>query len=328
MKNTLHRLAASLCIAASLSAQLGAQAADAYPSKPITLIVPWNAGGAVDLVGRKVTELMNRNGGVNVVIENIAGASSLIGLAKVARAAPDGYTFGIATPSLMGAIAQRTTPLRLENFTIMNQVGIDQLMLAVPKSSPANNVEEFVKLMQTKPGGVSIGVPGRNNINHIFAAMLAKATNTQYTNVSYTGGSKVLIDLAGNHIDAGVVKPSETIGQVKAGLVKAIGVFSNTRVEAMPDLPTFAERKVDVFPYGDVEQVTFLVGPKGVPADRLARAQELFAQVLGSAEYRKFAVDHGMTVTDLSGAKMEKVVRDVQRTFDTVAPKIFTKVVE
>jgi tripartite-type tricarboxylate transporter receptor subunit TctC len=175
---------------------------------------------------------------------------------------------------------------------------------------------------------VSIGVPGRNNINHIFAAMLAKATNTQYTNVSYTGGSKVLIDLAGNHIDAGVVKPSETIGQVKAGLVKAIGVFSNTRVEAMPDLPTFAERKVDVFPYGDVEQVTFLVGPKGVPADRLARAQELFAQVLGSAEYRKFAVDHGMTVTDLSGAKMEKVVRDVQRTFDTVAPKIFTNVVE
>ena len=82
MKNTLSRLAAALSIAASLLAPLGAQAADAYPSKPITLIVPWNAGGAVDLVGRKVSDLMNRNGGVNVLIENIAGASSLIGLAN------------------------------------------------------------------------------------------------------------------------------------------------------------------------------------------------------------------------------------------------------
>lgn len=319
----LYQIAATLGLAASTFIAGSAFAADAYPDHPITLIVPWNAGGAVDLTGRKISELLGK-AGVTVVVDNMAGASSLIGLGKVARAAPDGYTFGLATPSLMGAIAQGTTRLRLDDFTAMNQASVDQLILVVGKSSPAQNIEDFVKLMKDKPSGASIGIPGSNNVNQIFAAMLAKAVNVNYTNIPYTGGAKVLVDLAGGQLDAGVVKPSETVGQIKSGLVKPIGVFSMTHVEAMAEVPTFAERNIDVFPYGALEQMTYIVAPKGVPQDRLAKAEEMFAKAINSDAYKQFTREFGMTVSDVRGSAMEKEVQGIQNTFNTVAPKIFT----
>ncbi len=319
---TLHRIAALFGVAAGLLTA-SACAADAYPDHPITLIVPWNAGGATDVTGRKLAEMLGK-AGVTIVVENIPGASSIIGLGRVARSAPDGYTFGLATPSLMGAIALKTTKITQDDFSVLNKVGVDPEILVVPKSSPANSVEDFVKLMKDKPAGVSVGIPGSNNVNQIFAAMLAQAVNVQYTNVPYTGGSKVLIDVAGGQLDAGVVKPSEAIGQIKSGLIKVIGVFARQRVDALPDVPTFAEHHVDVFPYGDLEQVTYLVAPKGVPQDRLAKMEALFAKAITSDDYKQFTNDYGMSITDVRGAAMGKEVQGIQKTFDEVAPKIFT----
>lgn len=320
---TLHRMAIALGIGASMSMAANAPAAGVYPDHPITLIVPWNAGGAIDVTGRKIAELLGKDG-VTVVVENIAGASSLIGLGRVAHSNPDGYTLGLATPSLMGAIALKTTKLTQADFVSINKAGVDPLMLVVPKSSPVNNVEDFVKLMKEKPGGASIGIPGSNNVNQIFAANLAKAAGVSYTNVPYTGGAKVLIDVAGGQLDAGVVKPSESIGQIKSGLVKAIGVFARERVGALPDVPTFAEQHVDVFPFGDLEQVTYLVAPKGVAPERLAKIEDLVAKAVNSQAYAQFTRDHGMSISDVRSAAMQKEVDGIQKTFDTVAPKIFT----
>ncbi|MBV6306637.1 tripartite tricarboxylate transporter substrate binding protein [Candidimonas humi] len=319
---TLHRIAAALGMAASTLMAANASAAETYPDHPITLIVPWNAGGAIDVTGRKLAELLGKDG-LTVVVENVAGASSLIGLGRVAHSKPDGYTLGLATPSLMGAIALKTTQLTQADFVALNKVGVDPLMLVVPKSSPANSVEDFVKLMKTKPAGVSIGIPGANNVNQIFASSLAKAANVDYTDVPYTGGSKVLMDVAGGQIDAGVVKPSESIGQIKSGLVKPIGVFAHQRIDALPDVPTFEEHHVNVFPYGDMEQVTYLVAPAGVPQDRLAKMEELVSKAVNSDAYKRFTHDHGMSISDVHGAAMQKEAEGIQHTFDTVAPKIF-----
>jgi tripartite-type tricarboxylate transporter receptor subunit TctC len=318
-----HRTVLAVGLVASTLAGAPAHAADAYPNHPITMIVPWAAGGAIDVTGRKIAELLGKDG-VNVVVENIPGASSMIGLSRVARANPDGYTVGLATPSLMGAIALKTTKVTQADFIDLNKVGIDPLMLVVPKNSPVNSVEDFVKLMQTKPGGISMGIPGSNNVNQIFAASLAKTANAKYTNVPYTGGAKVLIDVAGGQLDGGVVKPSESIPQIKSGLVKAIGVFAHERVDALPDVPTFAEHHVDVFPYGDMEQVTWLLLPKGVPADRAAKIEELVAKAVNSDAYKAFTHEYGMSISDVRGPAMTKQVNDIQKTFDTVAPKIFT----
>src|SRR5690606_18659211 len=223
---------------------------------------------------------------IKVVVENVAGASSTIGLSKVAQSKPDGYTVGLATSSLMGVIAQDLTKLRVDDFAALNQTTVEQLILVVPAASPANTIEDFVKLMKEKPDGVSIGTPGSNNVNHTFAAMLAKAVNVEYTNVPYTGGAKVLVDLAGNQIDAGVLKPSETIGQIKSGLIKPIGVFSKSRVDILPDIATFDEKNIDVFPYGALEQMSYLVAPKGIPGDVAQKLQDLFGKAISSDAYK------------------------------------------
>ncbi|AOB26215.1 Bug family tripartite tricarboxylate transporter substrate binding protein [Bordetella bronchiseptica] len=301
-----------------------AHAADNFPSRAITLIVPWNAGGSVDMTGRKLSEIMGKSG-VNVVVENLPGATSTIGLAKVANSAPDGYTVGLATSSLMGAVAQDMTKLRVDQFAALNQTTVEQLILVVPKASPANSIEDFVAQMKAKKGGVSIGTPGTNNVNHTFAAMLARAVGTEYVNVPYTGGAKVLTDLAGGQIDAAVLKPSETIGHIQGGLIKPIGVFAAKRTAVMPEVPTFAEKQIDVFPYGALDQMSYLVGPKGLTAERARELQELFAKAIASDAYRKFAQDNGMTVADVRGDDLQKQAVAIQNTFNTVAPKIFTK---
>jgi tripartite-type tricarboxylate transporter receptor subunit TctC len=318
----LHQLLLAMGVLSTSLLGGAAHAADTFPDRPITLIVPWNAGGSVDLTGRKISDILGRDG-VKVVVENLAGASSTIGLSKVAKAAPDGYTVGLATSSLMGVIAQDMTKLRVDDFTALNQTTVEQLLLVVPAASPANTIEEFVKLMKEKNGSLSIGTPGNNNVNHTFASMLANAVGVQYTNIPYTGGAKVLVDLGGNHIDAGVLKPSETIGQIKSGLIKPIGVFSKSRVDILPEVPTFEEKKIDVFPYGALEQMSYLVGPKGLPDDVAGKLRDIFGKAIQSPAYQEFAAQYGMKVTDLQGDALQKEAVAIQETFNTVAPKIF-----
>jgi tripartite-type tricarboxylate transporter receptor subunit TctC len=263
--------------------------------------------------------------GVTVVVENVPGGTSIIGLTKVANAQPDGYTVGLATSSLMGIVAQNDTKLRIDQYKALNQTTVEQLVLVVPKTSPVNSIEEFVALLKKKPGAVSIGTPGNNNVNHTFAAMLARAANVDFVNVPYTGGSKVLTDLAGKQIDAGVLKPSEVMAQIKGDLIKPIGVFSTERVAILPNVPTFAEKKIDVFPYGLLEQMSYLVAPKGISPERAQQLQELFAKAIASDSYKAFAKEFGMKVADVRGDDLQKQAVAIQNTFDTVAPKIFTK---
>jgi tripartite-type tricarboxylate transporter receptor subunit TctC len=319
----LHQLLAMGVLSASFFGG-ASHAAATFPDRPITLVVPWNAGGSVDLTGRKISDILGREG-VKVVVENLAGASSTIGLSKVGKAAPDGYTVGLATSSLMGVIAQDMTKLRVDDFTALNQTTVEQLLLVVPAASPANTIEEFVQLMKEKNGNLSIGTPGNNNVNHTFASMLANAVGVEYTNIPYTGGAKVLIDLGGNHIDAGVLKPSETISQIQAGLIKPIGVFSKSRVDILPKVATFDEKKIDVFPYGALEQMSYLVAPKGLPDDVAGKLRDIFGKAIQSAAYQEFAAQYGMKVTDLQGDALQKEALAIQATFNTVAPKIFIK---
>ncbi|MBP0633033.1 MULTISPECIES: tripartite tricarboxylate transporter substrate binding protein [unclassified Cupriavidus] len=179
---------AATVVAPLFSATVNAKDA-AFPSKPISLIVPWNAGGSVDLTARKLSEILGKSG-VTVVVENVPGGTSTIGLTKVANVQPDGYTVGIATSSLMGIVAQNETKLRVDQFKALNQTTVEQLVLVVPKASPVNSIEDFMAMLKKEPGAVSIGTPGNNNVNHTFAAMLARAANVDYVNVPYTGGAK------------------------------------------------------------------------------------------------------------------------------------------
>jgi tripartite-type tricarboxylate transporter receptor subunit TctC len=234
---------------ALMAANLSATAADAFPSKEIHFIVPWNAGGSNDISARTLSQIASEDG-VTIVVENLAGATGAIGMTKVANAAPDGYTIGMGTSSTLALIAQGLTPLRNDQFAPIARVTTDPLILLVPAKSEYGTLESFLAHVKANPGKVSIGIPGTNNLNHIFAVMTGRAAGAETLPIPYTGGSKVVADLSGKQIEAGVLKPSESKAQIDGGLVKPIAVFGNERLKALPDVPTFKEKGYDVFPYG------------------------------------------------------------------------------
>ena len=299
-----------------------AHAADkAFPSRDIRFIVPWNAGGSNDIAARMLQQLINEQG-ITVIVENAPGATGAIGLTKVANADPDGYVVGMGTSSTLAQIAQNLTPLRNDQFSHIARVSTDPLMLLVPADGP-DTLEAFLADMKKNPGKVSIGTPGNNNLNHIFAEMTARAAGVGYVNVPYPGGSRVIADLSGKQISAAVLKPSESKAQIDAKYVKPIGVFANERLALFPDVPTFKEKGYDVFEYGPLVQMAYVVAPAGIPDNVQARLIEIFSKAINSDKFKTFAQQNGFLVDNLTGKALEKEVNNVQTTLNDVAKKVF-----
>jgi tripartite-type tricarboxylate transporter receptor subunit TctC len=304
---------------------LPGHAQSAFPQKDITFIVPWNAGGSNDVAMRALDPLL-REHGIKVVIENVPGATGVIGMKRVASAAPDGYVIGMGTSSTLALIAQnKANGLSNGNFTHIARVSTDPLMLLVPSAGPIKTLPDFIANMKAKPGKVSIGTPGSYNLNHIFASMTARAAGVDYVNVPYTGGAKVVGDLIGQHVDSGVLKPSETLGQIQENLLKPIGIFADQRLEMFPDAPTFKENGIDVFPYGPVVQMAYVVGPANLPDDVRNRLTTAFRSAIQDPRFKEFAKRNVFLVDDMTGDALAKEVDNVASAIGKVAAQTFPK---
>ena len=320
----IKKIAVSIAIAAT--PLMSWAAADKFPQKDIQFVIPWNAGGSNDIAARQLQKIIADQTGTTVIVENLPGATGSIGMTKVARAAPDGYTVAMGTSSTLAQIAQNMTPLRNDQFTPIARVSVDPLMLLVPSDASATDLKSFLKYMSDNPGKVSIGTPGTHNLNHIFAEMTARAAGVPYIGVPYTGGAKVILDLAGKQIDAAVLKPSESKGQIDAGKVKPLGIFADQRLDIMPDVPTFKELGYDVFPYGTLVQMAYVVAPAGISGEARAGLIELFANAINSPEFKKFADDNGVLISPLTGDELTEEIDSVQTTLNSVSEKVFKKV--
>lgn len=313
----LSALGALLLAPAGLHAQ-------GFPQRDITFIVPWNAGGSNDVMMRALQPILKEDG-ISIVIENVAGATGSIGLRRVASSPPDGYTLGMGTSSTLALIAQGKTPLKNENFVHLVRVSTDPLLLLVPGKTGPANLESFLDNMKKNPGTVSIGTPGTFNINHIFATMTGRIAGVEFAHVAYTGGSKVVQDLSGGHLQAGVLKPSESIGQIQEGLVRPLGVFATERLAALPDVPTFKEKGHDVFPFGPVVQMAYVVAPAGLPKDVEQRLTSAFRKALADKRFKTFAGQNSFLVDDVHGEALNKEIVRVSEALGTVAEKVFPK---
>lgn len=318
-RRSLAALAAALCCAPLLATAQGT-----YPTREIRLIVPWGAGGSVDIIARRIAKIAEEDG-LRLVVDNLPGATGAIGLAKVATSPPDGYTLGVATTSQQALVAQGMTKTRNDQFTYLNQVAVEQFVLLVPSKGTVQTLPAFLKMMKDRPGKVSIAIAGSNNVPQILAATMAKTQGVEYIPVAYNGGAKAIMDLAGGQVNASILKPSEAKGQLDAGLVKAIGVFSEKRLSTMPAVPSFGEHGMNMYPEGPLPQTTYLVGPSGMPTDVVAKLTRIFSKVMASDEYRKFADDYEFSPTDLVGPALKKQTDELQATLDRVAPKMFKK---
>jgi tripartite-type tricarboxylate transporter receptor subunit TctC len=316
-------LAARALGAAALTATcLAASAADPFPAKEIHFIVPWNAGGSNDISARALAQLAAEDG-VKVIVENVPGATGAIGLTKVAHAEPDGYTIGMGTSSTLALIAQGLTPLRNEQFAPIARVTTDPLILLVPAKSEYSTLDSFLAHVKANPGKVSIGIPGTNNLNHIFAVMTGRAAGVESLPVPYTGGSKVIADLAGKQIEAGVLKPSESKAQIDGGLVKPIAVFGNERINSLPEVPTFKEKGYDVFPYGPLVQMAYIVAPANTPPAIREKLTAIFNKGIQSAKFKATSEAGGAVVDNLTGVALSAEIDNVQKSLNAVGKKVF-----
>ncbi|OYU90604.1 MAG: ABC transporter substrate-binding protein [Bradyrhizobiaceae bacterium PARB1] len=317
---------AALCAAGiGLFAVSPSLAQSGFPQKDITFIVPWNAGGSNDVAARALDPIL-REHGIKLVIENVPGATGVIGMKRVATSTPDGYLIGMGTSSTLALIAQnKANGLTNANFTHIARVSTDPLMLLVPSTSTIKSLPDYIANMKAKPGKVTVGTPGNYNLNHIFASMTARAAGVEYVNVPYTGGSKVVADLIGQHVDSGVLKPSETLGQIQEKLLTPIGIFANERLEMFPDVPTFKERGFDVFPYGPVVQMAYVVGPAGLPDDVRSKLVTAFRAAIQDPRFKEFAKKNVFLVDDLTGDALAKEVDGVAVAIGKVAAQTFPK---
>lgn len=295
-----------------------------FPAREIRLVVPWNVGGSNDISARQLSKILASDG-ITLVVENVPGATGTIGMTRVANANPDGYTIGMGTSSTLSMIAQGLTPLKNDQFAPIARVTTDQLLLLVPAGSPARDLDSFEAMVKKNPGKVSIGTPGSNNLNHIFAVMTGNVVNSEVNVVPYTGGSKVVVDLAGKQLDAAVLKPSESKAQIDSNLIRPLGVFANERIKTLPNVPTFKEKGYNVFPHGPLVQMAYLVAPAKTPPQVQEKLIAIFSKAIQDPRFRSASEEGGATVDNLTGKALAKEIVDVTNTLAVVGKKVFSE---
>jgi tripartite-type tricarboxylate transporter receptor subunit TctC len=245
--------------------------AQSYPTRPITMVVAFGAGGPSDVIARVVAEGMRPSLGQPVVIENVVGASGTIGVGRVARAAPDGYTlvFGNwATHVLNGPMFTLQYDL-IKDFTPVALVSNDPLMIVGKKALPANNLKEFVAWLKANPDQATQGTTGAGGISTVGGLFFQRETGARFRFVPYRGGlAAAMQDLVAGQIDFMIDTAANSLPQVRAGTIKAFAVTSKARLATAPDIPTVDEAGLPGL-YALNWQAAFL--PKNAPKDVVAK---------------------------------------------------------
>jgi tripartite-type tricarboxylate transporter receptor subunit TctC len=287
-----------LDLAAGAVALLGlphAAAAQAYPSRPITLIVPLPAGGAVDALARVLAEPLRKSLGQSVVIENVSGASGSIGVGRVARAAPDGYTLGIGTGAQYvnnGAIYQLPYDL-LKDFEPVALLPNVPFWIVGRKTLPPGNLSELIAWLKANPDKASAGTIGTGGDGHLCSLAFREQTGAHFQLVPYRGGAPLTQDLLGGQIDFSCDLASNALAQVRGGNIKAYAVMARTRWFAAPDVPTADEAGLAGL---YVAAWHGMWAPRGTPADIIAKLDAAARNAMADPLVRQRIADLGMQV--------------------------------
>ena len=246
----------------ALTGVAGAQA-QTYPSRPITVIVPFPAGGPTDTVARIMADKMKDTLGQSVIVENVTGAGSTIGTGRAVAAATDGYTLYVGNwTSAVGAGALYSVSWHIvRDLEPIAQLSASSLMIVGKTGVPANNIKELIAWLKANPGKATAASVGAGSGAHICGLYFMEKTGTDFLFAQYRGGAPAMQDLVGNQIDIMCAEASQTLPHVRGGKMKAFAVMSKGRWAPLPDVPTMAEIGLDM-------QIAFwhgLWGPKGLP---------------------------------------------------------------
>ena len=227
-------------------AGVGMAAAQTYPSRPITIVVPYSAGGPTDTIARIMAERMRGPLGQTVVVENTTGAGGTIGVGRVARAAPDGYTISIGhwgTHVVNGAIYPLAYDV-LNGFEPVAMIATNPQLIVTKKAVPAKDLKELVAWLKANSATATQGTAGHGTASHVSGIYLQNITGTRYQFVPYRGAGPAMQDLVAGQIDLMIDQAANSLPQVRAGTIKVYAVTDKTRLAAAPEIPTVDEAGV------------------------------------------------------------------------------------
>jgi tripartite-type tricarboxylate transporter receptor subunit TctC len=293
---------------ASLAATMGAHAADAWPSKPITLVVPFSAGGTTDIVARVIGQKLSEALHQPVIVDNRGGAGGTLGAGVVARSAPDGYTLFMATiaHSIAPALYKNLPYDFIKDFEPVGLVATVPNVLIVNNTVPAKTVAELIAYIKKHPNQVNYGSAGIGSTEHLAGELFRSLTGTQITHIPYKGGAPMMADLMGGQVQMALETAPSAAPHVRAGKVRALAVTSAKRSPAFPGVPTLQEAGVKGY---DMQTWYALMAPHGTPKAIVDRLHVELEKALKLPDVEKTFAEQGVTAGDMTEAQLETFIR-------------------
>lgn len=303
----LHRrgLVAALA-AALLPATVWAQ--DAWPSKPIRIVVPYPAGGSTDQLARAIQAPLSQTLGQPVIIENKAGAGGTLGTDSVAKSAPDGYTFvfGNSGPNALAGLIRPLPYDTLADLRPLSTVANVPMILAVPSDSPHRTLADFIAHGRARGSALNFGSVGVGSISHLTGEFFNEQTGLKMTHIPYAGGAPMMTAFAGGQLHAAFVTGLDGAAMVSAGRIRYLAVATPKRTDVLPGLPAIAEN----FPGFRSEAWFGLLAPKGVPDEIARRMQEAIVAAVERPEVRKLFAERNVEARSSTPQAFEKLIRE------------------
>lgn len=275
-----------LCAVMAATLTAGGVAAQPYPSRPITISVPYAAGGPLDTMVRVVAEGLRASLGEPIIIENVAGAGGSIGVGRVTRAAPDGYTIGAGNwASHVANVAIYSLPYDvLKDLTPVSLLPIQSDLILAKKDFPAKNLAELIAWLRANPDKALAGTSGIGGPSYMSSLFFQQQTGTRFPLIPYRGSGPAMLDLVSGQIDLMITAPDIALPQVRDGRIKVFAVTARKRLDAAPEIPTTDEAGLPGFYFA---AWTALWAPKGTPKDIVARLADAVRNTLADADIRR-----------------------------------------
>lgn len=279
-------ICASLCMAAIAAAQ-------DYPSKPIRFITPYPPGGTTTLLSRLVGQKLTDSWGQPVIVENRPGGNTIIGTEAAAKSPPDGYTILLAASShiLSPLLLPRLPYDTIKDFTAIATLASTEQLLVLHPTLAANNLREFIALAKSRPGQLNYASTGSGGIQHLASEFFNILAGVRLQHIPYKGSGPALIDLIGGQIQVYFAPPINAIPHVKGGKLRAIAVSGESRLSALPQVPTFSQAGLAGF---DVRTYSGVVAPAGTPQAIVTKLATEIARILAAHDVRDSLASQGM----------------------------------
>ena len=269
--------------------------AQTYPSRPITMIVPFPPGGLADVIGRIAAEGMRASLGQSIIIENVGGANGSIGTGRVARTAPDGYTLvlGIWNTHVGNAATYALQYDVVKDFEPIALLADAPLLLVAKKAIPANDLKELIAWLKANPDKASMGTVGAGSPGHLLGLLLQQETGTRFGLVAYRGAAPQTQDLVAGQIDMGFANPATALPHVQAGSIKAFAVTAKNRLAVAPDIPSVDEAGLPGLYFS---LWAGLFAPRGTPSDMIGKLNSAAVNTLGDPILRQKLAEQGFEI--------------------------------